>query len=66
MTQLDQIDIYRVLVPVGTSEHGIEMEQVGILVGTYDDAANASRPHERYTWTTIEYFDGKVNKWIEA
>jgi hypothetical protein len=63
---LDQIDIYRVLVPVGTNENDIEMEQVEVLVGTYDDACTASRPHERTTYTTIEWFDGKANKWIEA
>jgi hypothetical protein len=59
-------DIYRILVPAGTNEDDIEMEQVEILVGTYDDAYEASKPYDRTSWTVIELFDGKANKWVEA
>ena len=59
-------DIYRVLVPAGTNEDDIVMEQVEILVGTYDDAYEASKPYDRTSWTVIEFLDGPTNKWIEA
>ena len=60
------IDIYRVLVPAGTNPDDICMEQVEILVGTLLDAYEAAKPYDRTSWTTIEFFDGKANKWIEA
>lgn len=46
------IDIYRGLVPAGTNPDNICMEQVEILVGTYDDAYEAAKPYDRTSWTS--------------
>jgi hypothetical protein len=57
----DQIDIYRILVPVGEED----WDAVEFLVGTYaeaEDAAYKIDPH----WTRIQFLDGPTNEWEDA
>jgi hypothetical protein len=56
-------DIYRIIVPVGTCEHDIEWEPMEFLVGTCDDAYDASKAFEP---CIIQFLDGPTNTWIEA
>jgi hypothetical protein len=56
-------EIYRLREPVGTSWQDVEWITTQVLVGTYDDAWALAEVNDH---TTIEYFDGLTNQWIEA